>query len=545
MDLETIEHLCRMINKFIENKDNWEIRHSGILVLKYLVAALNTRDERETIKIILNMTFENVLLCISDLDDDVRQVATQTLVPISKELTGFLDNQQSEQLMKVLIDVLLIIDDLSTSSTSIMGLLCDLLKYESNLKIFLNLFDLNEFLKRLCPYIKQNNLNVKQMTLDTFNKIFQILNKSEKHQQTVLNQKILQSLFRLLYQQVIVETNLKCLESIVTLWSTLCTFTEFNNLIQTCFPYITTWLLLLMHPAQQPIDAIYLIHINDDNDACDATASTSKKEYIGGSQQIYEECKKRDELVVQCRVYAARLLAFLFNRIGSGNTLSNLDLIENRLEFRFSIQEADAQKPPLIDNQQKPIDSITNFLISQISYKSGLNRICFALIMIEWGNLMVDNQTEQHKRLLANKILELLNENTVYYDEISMLFTRMQKECKTLTATYRNQLNFSDDILNLTVYTFEDALNLVEFLKQNMKKFNSTEYDTILSCIQQLNDLIQKTSNEQDSLQLRSNSLLACASISCKNLPDKMNPLLRPLMESIRLEGLLRGVWYS
>ncbi len=157
--------------------------------------------------------------------------------------------------------------------------------------------------------------------------------------------------------------------------------------------------------------------------------------------------------------------------------------------------------------------------------------------MIEWGHLMTDDKQTGQLDYLENKILELLNENTVYYDEISLLFTRMQKDCKVLSSLYKTELNFNDEILNLNVYTFEDGLNLVSFLRQNLNKFRSRENDTISNEIRQLYELIQKTTNEQDSLQLRSNSLLACASTSCKHLTDKMNPLIRPLMESIRLEG--------
>jgi hypothetical protein len=304
-------------------------------VLKYLIATMNTKVDNDLIGIIIKTTFDNILLCISDLDDDVRQVATQTLVPISKHLSGFLSSQHCKQLLKVLIDVLLIVDDLSTSCTSIMELLCDLLEYEANLKSFLNLFDVNEFIKRLYLYIKHSNLNVKQMTLNTFNKIFQIMSRDcERGQLSGVNQNVLQNLFRLLYQQAIIETNLKCLESIESLWLTLCHFIEFNSLIQTCFPYITTWLLLLMYPAQQPIDAVYLIQISDDNDVANTMNSTTKKEYVGGSHLMYEDYKKRDEIIVQCRLYASRLLAVLFNRISNGiHILKLIAIYFTRFDF--------------------------------------------------------------------------------------------------------------------------------------------------------------------------------------------------------------------
>jgi len=71
----------------------------------------------------------------------------------------------------------------------------------------------------------------------------------------------------------------------------------------------------------------------------------------------------------------------------------------------------------------KPIDLIVQFLCSQINYKSGLNRFCFGLLMMEWGGVIystttTDNQ-QQLSTQLVSKIIQFLEETTLYYDEIA------------------------------------------------------------------------------------------------------------------------------
>ncbi len=232
------------------------------------------------LKLIFNLTFENILNCIKDNDDDVRQVASASLKPVSKLLTSVLNEEKLEALIRILIDVLSDIDDLGTSCTTIMLLLSDLLSSNDDVKdkeennknneidlklIFIRLLNGQSVIPRILPFLQHMNINVKKTTLNTINKIILAINNSNNRLnfETLESNENLTILFRLLYQQAILmssEQAFHALERLLeNLWTTLCNKLSPHCLINTCFPFITTWLLLFMHPSNQPIDSIYLI----------------------------------------------------------------------------------------------------------------------------------------------------------------------------------------------------------------------------------------------------------------------------------------------
>ena len=214
LSLHQLELLLKIVNNLIKNTDSWEIRHSGILTLKYIIATLEKNDS--CLECVLKLTFDNIKNCIKDSDDDVRQVSSQSLIPICERLNDILaSDNECVLLIKILIDVLSDIDDLAVSCTSIMILLSNLLKNEQNSNfLFSNTNHLNSLLHRIYPFLQHNNLIVKQTTLSALVKIFQLISK-EKIKIENYFENIFQStsnfnsnltlLFRLLYQQAIIE----------------------------------------------------------------------------------------------------------------------------------------------------------------------------------------------------------------------------------------------------------------------------------------------------------------------------------------------------
>ncbi len=115
LNSENTLRLCDLINKFLFKLDqkNWEIRHSGIMILKYTIgAALASRTS--TLKEIFALTYDNVLECLKDNDDDVRLMASSSLEPVSMRLNELLDHdhEKLQRLIRILIDVLSELDDL-------------------------------------------------------------------------------------------------------------------------------------------------------------------------------------------------------------------------------------------------------------------------------------------------------------------------------------------------------------------------------------------------------------------------------------------------
>jgi hypothetical protein len=260
-----------------------------------------------------------------------------------------------------------------------------------------------------------------------------------------------------------------------------------------------------------------------------STPSCSEvKEYIGSNQVRFEDKLTRDSIQIKCRILAARLLAILFNRISL-------------------INEVDS------NSKERPIFLIINFLSSNVNFKSGLQRFCFAILMIEWGKILKTNDTTNVSDLirskLATKIITCLDdENTIVFDEIALLFTRLQKECRSLLATYAPKLNkFKIDLnefLQLNVYTFEDINNITNLIQTqylNNPNYSSASLEKLNAdlriLVNNLVELNQQATQEQDMLSMRSCFSLASAAIELNFLSEKMNPLIRPLVDCIRFES--------
>lgn len=155
-----------------------------------------------------------------------------------------------------------------------MSLLSDLLSDKQNSLIFLQLLNGESIVPHLMTYFQHSSLNVKKTALVTINKIILAINNnstsgSQANEtsdqfsfETFEKKENLAMLFRLLYQQSILlpsEHSFKMLETLIEqLWTTLCIKLSVPYLVNICFPYITTWILLMMHSPNQAIDSIYL-----------------------------------------------------------------------------------------------------------------------------------------------------------------------------------------------------------------------------------------------------------------------------------------------
>lgn len=519
--------LCSIINMFLTlKKNNWETRHSGIMILKYTIAAASASNDLTNLKQIFSLTFENILNCIKDNDDDVRQVASSSLEPVSTNLNSLLRTDQIESLIKILIDVLSDLDDLGTSCSNIMSLLSDLLSLHENQTTFIRLLNGQSILPRLLPFLNHSSFNVKQTTLSTINKIIIAINSNGSFGykfELIENSQNLALLFRLLYQQAILmssENGFKMLESLVVeLWETLNYNISPNILVSICFPYITTWLILLMYPCNQQIDPAYLVSQNSD----------TMKEYLGSNQIRFEDKLVRDSIQIKCRLLCSKLLSILFQRVSL-------------------IEEKDQS-----GNLNRPFDSIIHFLSTQINFKSGLQRFCFSLLIIDLAKqfkLRNNVKTlEIIQKNLSNKIINCLdNENTIYFDEIAVLFTRLQKEIRFLLTNFHKYLSVNlglniQDFISKNVFTFDDITSLTNLIQEKLNSSNCPSQKQDLKIISEIKLLIsnlielnKQAFQEQEQLQIRSLSALASACIQLNTLCEKMNPMIRPLIECIRFE---------
>lgn len=121
MPLSIVEHCVRVLISLMKQKE-WEVRHGGLLGIKYMLVV---RDD--LIQTFLPMTINHILTGLFDQVDDVGAVAASTLIPIAAWLPKLLDAEHVSSIVKMLWDLLLEQDELTSACNSFMGLLAAIL----------------------------------------------------------------------------------------------------------------------------------------------------------------------------------------------------------------------------------------------------------------------------------------------------------------------------------------------------------------------------------------------------------------------------------
>lgn len=117
MSAENVTNIVEVLLSLVQQSE-WEVRHGGLLGIKYLLVV---RDD--LIQTFLPKTINNILMGLFDPVDDVGAVAASTLIPIAAWLPKLLSIDNVSNIVKMLWDLLLDQDELTSACNSFMGLL--------------------------------------------------------------------------------------------------------------------------------------------------------------------------------------------------------------------------------------------------------------------------------------------------------------------------------------------------------------------------------------------------------------------------------------
>lgn len=121
MPSDKVANIVDVLLNLVQQSE-WEVRHGGLLGIKYLLVV---RDD--LIQTILPRTINNILMGVIDPVDDVGAVAASTLIPIAAWLPKLLSIANVSNIVKMLWDLLLDQDELTSACNSFMGLLAAIL----------------------------------------------------------------------------------------------------------------------------------------------------------------------------------------------------------------------------------------------------------------------------------------------------------------------------------------------------------------------------------------------------------------------------------
>ncbi|XP_016128822.1 TATA-binding protein-associated factor 172-like [Sinocyclocheilus grahami] len=499
----TVDILLKLLTE-----DQWEVRHGGLLGIKYALAV-----RQDLIAELLPQVLPAITEGLRDLDDDVRAVAAAALIPVVDGLVQLLPTKVPF-IVDTLWNALLELDDLTASTNSIMTLLSSLLAYPQ-VRQCSTQQSLTVLVPRVWPFLRHTIASVRRAALET---LFTLLSKADQSCAVWLNP-IMQDMLRHIFQSCILESNQEILELIQKVWGELLRQAPQQYVVAASCPWMGAWLCLMMQAPHIPIEPNMLLEVKARLKE-KATGKTRQgsvpvketvQEYIGGAETVTEDPATRDYVVTRARLMAAKLLGALCSCI-----------CDPRLNS--SSQEL------------RPAESLAQLLLFHLNSKSALQRIAVSMVICEWAGLQ--KECELLSSVVQPRLLVILSEQ-LYYDEIAIPFTRMQNECKQLIALLADAHIDVRERINSTVFTIDQANELVTTMFSECTSslnLKSSQFQLLDSKRLQARSTVCETSAEWQQLQLRVHTFSACAVVGLAMLPDKLNPVVRPLMEAARRE---------
>ncbi|XP_064478043.1 TATA-binding protein-associated factor 172-like [Ornithodoros turicata] len=524
--------LCVLLQ--LLQRPEWEARHGGLLGIKYLLAV-----RKDLTSNLIPVVFEPVFGGLQDHNDDVSAVAAAALVPVTDDLVRIMPNEVP-RVIGTLWDSLLDLDDLTSSTSSILTLLASLLSYSlvqasnqdpSHIVQLAQSHPLQSCVPRLWPFLGHNAAIVRKSVLES---LLILTSKSSPQPPDEWLPAVLSDLLRLLFQHCLIESNTDVLCLIFRVWQQVLEGAPLDAILISACPYLSSWLCLLMHPSHLAIDPSALQwlvlpprtkhdkKVVGRRSLCEGpreigAATTVAQFYIGGAESLNESPQEREALVLRCRYMASKLLGVLSGYVTQPMPGTHLEAATT-------------------DATESPVECYARLVLFHLRSKSALQRMATALVLAHWVALDPKHTCPVSVR---ERVLECLSEN-IYFDEIASAFTRLQQECRDFTALLRHfQLPLDASYQPSVVLTVDQATQLATSVFQSLVQQTKLK-PKVLENLEEKRKCVLRTAmqtgKDQLSLNIMVQASLASFLVSLHWLPEKLNPVIRPLMESIKKE---------
>lgn len=521
MPNELVHKTVEILQEFVKQTD-WEVRHGGILGIKYFVVV-----REDLIATFLPIIIKDVLNGLLDSVDDVSSVSASTLIPIAPHLPKLISHRQVSGIVKMLWDLLLDQDELAAACNSFMGLLAAILSL-AGASHWIEMEPMENLIPRLWPFLSHPTSSVRRSTLQTLRKLTDETENSvmpppattaDGQPSLRLNfgvrywpSTLVQEALRHIYQRVLVEhvEDIQCLVEAV--WENIVTKSDLATLLHASCPYVSCWMCLAMQPSRLAFDCNLMIYAKSNSSRLigDSGAMPIQKLYLGGTETISQDVREKN--VIRARHKACKMLGLL---------------------SQFLVLPA----PNVVykTTAESPMDCYSKLLLGYLSSRSSLQRIISSMIINFWAekdpSITVPEQLTERLRASLTEY--------IYFDEIATMVTRLLQEASDFLASLKQYKVHLTQFDGTNMLTLDQIKELCTTATADMKlKYQlKTKVANLLEDRKKsLFTSYTQTSIEQMHLNISTQSALACAVARLKCLPEKLNPVVKPLMESIKRE---------
>ncbi|TFK86254.1 SNF2 chromatin remodeling protein [Polyporus arcularius HHB13444] len=524
-------------SKNVDKTHVWEVRHAGLLGIKYEVAVRsdlvsldvpeNDGMDVDDGKEVLRGVVDAAVLGLGDRDDDVRSVAASCLLPVAAYLVERLPEELSRVLAVLWSCLSDMKDDLSSSVGAVMDLLGQLVAYPQVIEIIADetrSHPITVLAPTLFPFFRHTIADVRLAVVKTLHTFMTVPSLPRAW--------ISIPFLRLLFQNLLVEERSDIREATLTTWrevlsilSTTSGWME-SSLTQ---QVLLEWFAVLMTPLGLPLDgsSFYDPTVGADN------GGPSERHNVDKNMLAQDLSLVSVEVVIQARLAASEALAHI-----------------------IAFWPASGQPGLSVDDIFRPI------LIHYIDSTSMLQKFLAAIIAECWAR-EYDARAESGAPLLieisglaaelSQKTLAWLQADPpAAYHEMAFTLARIHGECLNLLQSFSTDckipaaaippLGTEIDVTGtkpgcFTIETAQAAVgSMFDKLKESLGRTKKRELAIIKDKRLKVVSSIERYTEVKAQYDVRVSAAFAAAFVAFRSTPDKVSPIVKGIMNSIKNE---------
>ncbi|KIY43333.1 hypothetical protein FISHEDRAFT_67850 [Fistulina hepatica ATCC 64428] len=524
-----------------DSKYIWEVRHAGLLGIKYevavrsdlfaVVADMDTEGKpedgvkQETVETlpesgldIMRGIVDAAILGLGDNDDDVRAVAASCLIPVA----GHLVERLPEALDRVLVVLWHCLsgmkDDLSSSVGAVMDLLGKLVAYDKVIDVLASdslAMPLTMLAPTLFPFFRHTISNVRLSVVDTLHSFMTVASLPRDWIST--------SFLSLLFQNLIVEERNDVREASLSTWRTaLSIISSREDWMQSLISQQVTleWYEMVMTPLGQPINTANFFRPSMRGD--------TERHNVDKNMLMQDFALISADVTLKARVAAATALAQL-------------------IAF-WPVSSVD--------------EMFTPFLGHYIGSASMLQKFLAAVVAEEWAHEYAKvTQADAVELLDKSRLARDISDSTLAwlqsppptaYHEMAFSLARIHAECVALLNSFSTmcklpmtsipQLGHEIDIDGtrpgaFSISTAQAAVGqMYGQLKTSLGRTKKREQGILDEKRTGVLLSIERYLDTKNLYDIRIAASFAAAFVAFKSTPDKVSPVVKGVMNGIKNE---------
>ncbi|XP_042211205.1 TATA-binding protein-associated factor 172-like [Homarus americanus] len=332
---------------------------------------------------------------------------------------------------------------------------------------------------------------------------------------------IIQPALTHIYQRALLEKSTENLDMVFKIWRQMLANVSLDYLLPAVCPMVSQWLYLTMANPKVPLDVSVLLiaHHNKSGEGRrlrgsalnDPTDKAEVKFYLGSCDQ-FSDANNKQKSVIRARCAAAKLLG--------------------RLSQYVIKPMPGVEYPP----EDTPVMCYVRILLAHLVSQSAVQRLGAGAVVREWASIY-PNQ-ECHPQLQS--ALQTCLTGVAYYDEIAVSFTKLQEETRDFMAMLRHyKLPLDESFTSARVLTLEQIQNLSGHIALTLfsgGRLRPKVHATLEERRKTIQSSVSQTSTDQISLATTTQAVISGAVVRFRILPRNLNPVIKPLMDSIKKE---------